>query len=208
MEDVETAVVPEKFDAIVLVGGAGSRLGGQDKAAVELAGRPLVSWPLEAVRDARTLVVVGETSAPVPERAIRVVEDPPGGGPAAATIAGLRAIEEAAAWTYVLGCDLPGAVSAIQLLAAADVGDADGVVLAEPGGRLQWLLGRYRSFALYDAASVLGDGTDCSMRDLVGDLQLETVVAPDDVWRDVDTWTDHEQWSDALENGDPAPPRG
>lgn len=205
MEDIETAAVPGKFDAIVLVGGAGSRLGGTDKAAVELGGRCLVSWSFEAVRGARTLVVVGKTAAPVPERAVCVVEDPPGGGPAAATIAGLRAVEESAAWTYVLACDLPGAVDAIQLLAAADVGDADGVVLAAPDGRSQWLLGRYRSFALYDAASMLGEGTDCSMRDLVGDLQLETVVAPDDVWRDVDTWADHEQWAHALEQGNPAP---
>lgn len=194
----ESAVPPVTFDAIVLVGGAGSRLGGADKAAVELAGRSLLSWPLEAVRDARTLVVVGKTSAPVPERAVRVVEDPPGGGPAAATVAGLRAIEEPAAWTYLLACDLPGAVSAVELLAAADVGDADGVVLTEPGGRPQWLLGRYRSFALYDAASMLGEATDTSMRELVGDLQLVTVAAPDDVCRDVDTWTDHEQWAQAL----------
>lgn len=187
------------FDAIVLVGGAGSRLGGVDKAAVDLAGRSLVSRPLEAVRDAHTLVVVGDTAASdVPERAVRVVEDPPGGGPAAATVAGLRAIEEPAEWTYVLACDLPGAAGAIQLLAVADAGESDGVVIAAPDGRLQWLLGRYRSFMLYDAAERLGDPADRSMRALLEDLDLTPVTAPEEVWRDVDTWDDHEHWTRTL----------
>ena len=193
---------PDPFDAIVLAGGAGSRLGGVDKAAVQLGGRSLVARPLEAVRDARTLVVVGHTSAELPERALRIVEDPPGSGPAAATVAGLRAVEDAAEWTYLIACDLPGAVGAIQLLGAAEAGDADGVVLTEPGGRLQWLLGRYRSSALRAAADALGNPADRSMRALLAGLRLVEVPA-EDVWRDVDTWADHEQWSRALRD-DPA----
>lgn len=194
-----------EFDAIVLVGGAGSRLGGVDKAAVDLAGRSLVSRPLEAVQHARTLVVVGETAASeIPDRAIRAVEDPAGSGPAAATVAGLRAIEEPAAWTYLVSCDVPGAVRAIQILAEADAGESDGVVLAEPDGRLQWLLGRYRSIALYDAAERIGDAADRSMRALLEDLDLTAVPAPEEVWRDVDTWDDHAHWTRTL-GADPPP---
>lgn len=202
--NAESASAATAFDAIVLVGGAGSRLGGVDKAAVELAGRTLVSYALEAVDAARTLVVVGETAAAeVPERAIRVVEDPPRSGPAAGTVAGLRAIEEPAAWTYLVACDVPGAVRAIQLLAEADVGAADGVVLTEPDGRRQWLLGRYRSAALHDAAATFGDPANRSMRALLGDLNLLTISADEQVWRDVDTWADHKAWARALDDGWP-----
>jgi molybdenum cofactor guanylyltransferase len=188
---------PAPFDAIVLVGGAGSRLGGVDKAAVQLAGRSLVSRPLEAVQDARTLVVVGRTAAELPERAIRVVEDPAGSGPAAAVVAGLDAIERPAEWIYLIACDLPGAVSAIQLLGAAAAGPADGVVVAEPDGRRQWLLGRYRQAPLRGAADALGDPANRSMRALLSGLRLADVPA-DDVWRDVDTWADHARWTGLL----------
>lgn len=200
-----TLEVTSGFDAVVLAGGAGSRLGGVDKAAVELAGRSLLSWPLEAVRDARNLVVVGETVAAVPERALRVVEEPAGGGPAAASVAGLRAIRDAADWTCLIACDLPGAVRAIQLLVGADAGDADGVVMAAPDGRRQWLLGRYRTAALRAAADALGDPADRSMRALLGGLRLTTATAAEGVWRDVDTWSDHEQWARALSDGREAP---
>lgn len=193
------------FDAVVLVGGAGSRLGGVDKAAVELAGRSLVSRPLEAVQGARTLVVVGDTAAPLPAHAVRVVEDPPGSGPASAVVAGLRAIPEPAAWTYLVACDVPGAVSAVQLISRAEAGTSDGVVLAEPDGRLQWLLGRYRSAPLRAAADALGDPANRSMRALLAGLRLTPLTAPEHVWRDVDTWTDHEHWARVLD--DPGPRR-
>lgn len=77
------------FDAIVLAGGAGQRLGGVDKPGLSVGGRTLLDRVLAACRDARRTVVVGgrrTTERPV----VWAQESPPGGGPVAALDAGLR----------------------------------------------------------------------------------------------------------------------
>ena len=83
------------FDAVVLAGGSGRRLGGVDKAALEVAGATLLDRVLLASAGAGRTVVVGP-----PRRTVRDViwtlEDPPAGGPLAGLEAGLRAL-----------CDLP-----------------------------------------------------------------------------------------------------
>jgi GTP:adenosylcobinamide-phosphate guanylyltransferase len=48
------------YVAIVLAGGRGTRLGGRDKAAVEVAGRSLLERALSAVAGAATVVVFGD----------------------------------------------------------------------------------------------------------------------------------------------------
>jgi len=64
------------FDAIVLTGGAASRLGGADKPALEVGGTTLLERVLAAVADAGRIVVVGparplSSSRPVPDIARR-----------------------------------------------------------------------------------------------------------------------------------------
>lgn len=195
-------------DAVILVGGAGSRLGGVDKAAVDLEGQPLVAASLAAARDAQHLVVVGSTSAPLPEGALVTHEEPPGSGPAAAFVHGLRQIEDPAPWVLLLACDVPGAPSAVPALfdaltdadgtgTADGAGEelaADGAVLTDPDGRLQWVIGLYRSAAVRDAATRLDISTNRSLRALLGDLTLRPVQAQGDEWHDIDTWRDHEHW--------------
>ena len=51
------------FSAVVLAGGVAARLDGVDKGSVELDGRTLLTWALDAVIDAAEVVVVGD---PVP----------------------------------------------------------------------------------------------------------------------------------------------
>ena len=85
--------MPE-FDAIILAGGRGSRLGGVSKADLTVGGRRLLDVVLEAVRRARTTVVVGPVAAP--DGVLVTLEDPPGTGPAAGIVAGLEAVAQPA----------------------------------------------------------------------------------------------------------------
>lgn len=185
------------YDAIVLVGGAGSRLGGVDKAAVPLAGSPLVTASFSAVRDARQIVVVGHTTAPIPAGAHVVREEPPGGGPAAAVVAGLASLPNPAPWVVLLGCDLPGAAAALPRVLAAATGD--GAVAVDAHGKAQWVLGAYASGPLRRAAAALNEASGKPLRALVGHLDLTSVPVGDDS-RDVDTWEDHREWTNRLKH--------
>jgi CTP:molybdopterin cytidylyltransferase MocA len=82
------------YDAVVLAGGAASRLGGADKPALSVGGRMLLDRVLAACAAAGSTVVVGPrrpTARPV--RWTR--EEPAGGGPLPALAAGLAALDDA-----------------------------------------------------------------------------------------------------------------
>ncbi|WP_134322114.1 molybdenum cofactor guanylyltransferase [Cumulibacter soli] len=194
-----------RYDAIILAGGQGSRLGGVDKAALELAGRPLVERPLAAAYDAERIVLVGPPSLRR-DNVLLAREDPPGGGPAAATAAGMTTLGDGLApWVLLLSCDLPRAEDGVPrlLAAAAPVGDADGYCLTNSDGSLQWLFALYRSEALREAIHSIGDPVGSSMRRLLQPLRLVAVPDTDDVSADLDTWEDHESWTKRLEqNGE------
>lgn len=138
-----------RYDAIILAGGAGSRLGGADKARLELLGAPLIARPLQAVSAADRIVLVGpddlhhlwprylhpeamkQGHEPAANRVVVAREDPPGGGPAAGTAAGVRALDSAgdeshAPWVLLLSCDLPMAEAGVRrLVDAAEAGTTD-----------------------------------------------------------------------------------
>ncbi|WP_407551497.1 DUF6457 domain-containing protein [Streptomyces sp. Pv4-95] len=106
------------YDTIVLAGGAARRLGGADKPALSVGGRPLLDRVLAACPDAAVTVVVGPRR-PTSREVRRALEDPPGGGPLAALDAGLR--QTSAPTVLVLSADLPFLTAATvrDLLAAA-----------------------------------------------------------------------------------------
>jgi molybdopterin-guanine dinucleotide biosynthesis protein A len=93
-----------RYDAIVLAGGRGSRLGHVDKPGLTVGDATLLDRVLAAVSDAERTIVVGPrraTSRPV----IWCRESPAGGGPVAAVAAGCA---HASAETVLLvACDLP-----------------------------------------------------------------------------------------------------
>ncbi|MFL6072349.1 MAG: molybdenum cofactor guanylyltransferase [Mycobacteriales bacterium] len=132
----------ESYDAVILAGGRGSRLGGVDKPALEVGDRTLLERVLAAVTGAGRVVVAGP-AAPPP--AIVVREEPPGAGPVAALAAALP--EVTAPVVLVLAADLPFLTERhCARLRSALRGDA--AVAVDTGGHDQYLLAAWRTPAL------------------------------------------------------------
>lgn len=211
------------FDAIVLAGGRGSRLGVARKPELVIGGRRLLDIALAAVADARQVVVVGDVE--VPPHVLRTREEPPFGGPVAGVAAGYVALPAHAPWTVLLACDLPGAEAAVQRLLTRTLGrggdrgrdgsdgagragdDAvadeepvaddeavDGVCLMDGDGRLQWLLGCYRTARLGRRLAERGEPPITAMYRLLEPLNLLGVPAAGVRVDDVDTPEDVTRW--------------
>ncbi len=186
------------FDAIVLAGGEGRRLGGVDKPSLLVGSVSMLDRVLLACAAAVVTVVVG------PERpTVRPVqwtrEDPVGGGPAAGLAAALALVTSEV--TLLLAADLPHLTRGFVDLLSQVPDGSDGLVAAFDR-RPQWLCGAWRTTAL---RAGVGD------RDLAG-LPLRAVLEPlrapwvgNDLgswpqpWDDVDTEADlaraRERWT-------------
>lgn len=200
-----------RYDAIVLAGGQGLRLGGIDKARVDLVGSPLIARPLAACADAFRVVVVGPAelrdlvSRSGDVRVSVTQEDPPGGGPAAGTAAGLSQLADgtAADWVLLLSCDLPRAEAGVRRLldVPREDADVDGYCLTDSNGRLQWLFGIYRTEVLQRAVRECTQPAGTSMHRMLSGLRLAGIPTTDEISGDLDTWDDHAAWTARLENG-------
>ncbi len=185
------------YDAVVLAGGRGSRLGAPSKPDLALAGRRLLDIALSAAGGARRIVVVGDVD--VPAGVLRTREEPTFGGPVAGLEAGLAVLEQPAEWTLLLACDLPDAEAAVaSLLAATPRVDHDGVCLLDGDGRLQWLLGCYRTAALRARLADRGDPPVTALYRLLGPLNLLGVDPGMASVDDLDTPADALRWATKL----------
>jgi molybdopterin-guanine dinucleotide biosynthesis protein A len=189
-------VAGDVLGAVVLTGGGGARLGGVDKASIEVGGRTLLEHALEALVDVSEVVVVGPevpTSRPV----TFTREDPPAGGPAAGLLAGIRRFSRTPTRVVVLAVDMPLVTpGTVRRLVAAD--RADGAVLVAADGRWQFLCAVYSVQALDRAARDVSSGHGLAMRDLVAGLELEVVAATAGETRDLDTWHDLTELREVL----------
>jgi molybdopterin-guanine dinucleotide biosynthesis protein A len=185
--------------AVVLSGGAAVRLGGADKASVELGGRTLLEHTLAALVDVPEVVVVG-AEVPTSRPVTFTREDPPGGGPAAGLLAGLGRFARKPVWVVVLAVDMPLVTRDTVHRLTAGLHD-DGAVLVDPGGRTQYLCAAYSVAALEEAGQRAAEdaGHGLAMRHLVAGLRLGTVAAVADEARDLDTWEDLADLRTALE---------
>ena len=193
----------QPYAAIVLAGGAGTRLGGVDKAELEVGGATLLGRALAAVRGAADTVVVGP-ARDVPAGVTSVQEQPPGGGPVAAIAAALRAQPaQTADIAVVLACDMPFVdATAVERLVVDLVArpDADVVLYVDSDGRRQYLAAAYRRARLSDAIAAAGDPHGASMRSIVASLTVAPIAAHSDLTLDCDTWQDVERTRQIMED--------
>jgi molybdenum cofactor guanylyltransferase len=171
----------------ILAGGGGRRIGG-DKAIVELHGRPLISYPLEAVREALGRVAIlakADTKLPYVSGVTVWIEPDPRRHPIIGIVQALALADGRP--VLVCGADLPF-VSAqlVKRLAKASPGRAPAVI-ACARGEMQPLLGCYQRSAL---PLLRGDAraVSCSLRETIAAMEpvLLEVDDPDELF-DVDS---------------------
>lgn len=188
---------------VVLAGGRGKRLGG-GKAMVDLRGRPLVSYPLAALRAALDDVVVlakPQTELPKLGGTKVWVESEPLQHP----LVGICTALELAAGRAVLVCavDLPLVTPAlVRRLACAPPMSAPAVV-ASHGTTIQPLLGRYTASALEPLRALDGG---LPLRDAVRALGPRLVEVDDPLELfNVNTPADLARAAALLERRSPSP---
>ncbi|HET6213724.1 MAG TPA: NTP transferase domain-containing protein [Micromonosporaceae bacterium] len=186
------------FAAVVLAGGAGKRLGGPAKPTLAVRGTPMLARVLAAVAAARPRIVVGpDALAPIlPAGVLLTREEPPGGGPVAATAAGIGLLPGGIEYVALLAADLPflteGAVTALGTAAST----MDGAVFVDGAGRRQLLCGVWRVEALRVRFVALGAPAGLPVGRLVSGLRVAEVAWTDEgtpPWYDIDTEYDMRQ---------------
>lgn len=99
---------PEEVTAIILCGGAGSRLGASDKTLLPVLGRPLVRYTIEALAQqvGRIVLSCGRDPGPYAALGHTVIADAtPGDGPLGGVASALPAVESD--WILVHPGDTP-----------------------------------------------------------------------------------------------------
>lgn len=123
--------------AAILAGGGATRLGGE-KATAELAGRPLIAYPLKAAQAARLdPFVVAKRDSSLPPLNFDVVLEPD--EPAHPLRGILSALEAAGGPVLVLGCDMPFVTPPLL----GRLAQQEPAAVAEVDGRLEPLLALY-----------------------------------------------------------------
>jgi molybdenum cofactor guanylyltransferase len=153
---------------VILAGGLGRRIGGS-KAVVQLAGQPLISYPLEAVRTALSDVAViakADTQLPsLPGVTVWVEPDSPR-HPVVGIVQALALAEGRS--VVVCASDLPFVTpELIYRLATADLGKSPAVVACR-GTDVQPLLGCYAPRAIDPLRN--GLPAEAPVRELVASL--------------------------------------
>jgi molybdopterin-guanine dinucleotide biosynthesis protein A len=182
-------------------------MGGADKPALPVGGQSMLTRVLAAVHDADPRIVVGRVPPDLPVHVHSTREEPPGGGPVAATSAGLALVPSDISLVALLAADLPLLTGeAIDVLRLTMEGaPMQGAVYRDAEGRRQLLCGVWRTSALREAvdrqAARPGGLHGASVHALVEHLRIAEVAwrrAGPPPWFDCDTDDDlrtAEEWA-------------
>jgi molybdopterin-guanine dinucleotide biosynthesis protein A len=179
------------YDAIVLSGGTSRRLDGVDKADLDIGGATLLERAVASVASADRSIVVADPR-PLKRSVTWTRESPPGGGPVAATAAGVAKVR--ASVVVVIACDMPmvtaGTIQRLRSALDTSGPEADAAMLVDENGRRQLLAAAYHRDALGAALGALGDPRNQSMRALVAPMRVVEVASLGAEALDCDNWED------------------
>jgi molybdopterin-guanine dinucleotide biosynthesis protein A len=189
------------FDALILAGGRGSRMGPPAKPLHKLAGWPMLDHVVLACSAANRQIVVGPSRIGIGEP-LFCREQPAGSGPVAAISAGLRHVTQPV--VLVLAADLPfiaGALGPLRALLAS--GSAEAAALVEPTGRVNHLAAAWRTAALYAALDRLGEPAGRPVRALYDSVEVGYLPDFDAFGADCDTPVDLRLAESRIRRGGP-----
>lgn len=204
--------------AIVIAGGEARRFGADKLALRDAQGRSLLEVTVAGIAQmADPVIVVGperpgfrqldgvltppksvqlaKTESGGPATVVWTHEDPPGGGPCAALIAGLACVPDGVTHVAVLAGDAPSGGAAVTALRQV-IDDAAAAVVTDASGREQPMTAVYAVPPLIAVVAAYGDGRDMSIRQVLDDLRAQTVVSIIDQWSasaDIDRPEDAQQ---------------
>lgn len=174
----------------ILAGGEGSRLDGQDKGLVELAGRPLIEWVLAALeREGHSgVLILANRNLPQYRHYAECIQDATPGfaGPLAGIATALSNCSTPWLATAPVDCPMPPCGWLSRLRQAANSAHESSAVVAL-GDRRQPLFALYNTALAESAAQQLRrDGGVARWQDRVGSVQVDLSDLPGD-WSNLNT---------------------
>jgi molybdenum cofactor guanylyltransferase len=158
----------------VLAGGLGRRVGGA-KALVDLGGRTLISYPLQAAREAGLQAIIlakRDTTLPTTPTGVILSEPDHPRHPLCGVVTALRhAARSGSQAVLVVGCDMPFLTAPLLRRFASCAGET---VIAELGGEPQPFPALYRPPALATLERALGH--ESSLRSVLRELDPMTLT--------------------------------
>lgn len=167
---------PYAVTTAILAGGAASRMGGQDKGLLDLKGRPLVDWAIEALKresNGPILIVANRYLSRYAQFAKTVSDSVPGhAGPLAGVCSAMAACRTAWLFTVPVDCVIPPPGLLHELQHAARLHRSRAVV-AHDGRRRQPLFALYSAELGSSCAAGLAQGQGVSRwQDSIGVVEV------------------------------------